>query len=146
MIQIYSCRKDIRVIVQGCFQDIRRTSLYLIDRDFKFKKHGYSTNSYIKVLDAIVAPAIKELNDLSYIFMQDNAFIYIVHSVRDQFTNAALICLDQPLYSPDLNPIKHAQAKLKELVDKEFPKIFKGQEKESIIQSNQRVHCKLVRI
>ena len=113
-------------MVQGCFWDIGRTSLYLINRDFESKKHGYSANSYIKVLDAIVAPAIEELNNLGYIFMQDNAFIYTTHLVRDQFTNAALICLDWPPYSPDLNPIEHAWAKLKELVDKEFPKIFRG--------------------
>ena len=58
--------------------------------------------------------------------MQDNAFIYIAYLVRDQFTNAALICLDQPPYSPDLNPIEHAWAKLKELVDKEFLEISRG--------------------
>ena len=58
--------------------------------------------------------------------MQNNAFIYTIHLIRDQFTNAALICLDWPPYSPDLNPIEHAQAKLKELVNKEFLEISKG--------------------
>jgi len=32
----------------------RYTSLYLINKDFKSKKHRYSTNSYIKVLNAII--------------------------------------------------------------------------------------------
>ena len=82
--------------------------MYLINRDFESKKHGYSARSYIEVLDAIVAPAIEELDNPGYIFIQDNALIYISHSVRDWFTNAALICLDWPPYSPDLNPIKHA--------------------------------------
>jgi transposase len=30
------------------------------------------------------------------------------------------------LYSPDLNLIEHAWAKLKEMVDKEFPEISRG--------------------
>jgi hypothetical protein len=126
MIQTYKCGKDIRVMVWGCFWDTGRTSLYLMDRDFEAKKHGYSANSYIKVLDAMVAPAIKELNDQGYIFMQDNASIHTAHKVRDWFRNAALICLDWPPYSPDLNPIEHAWAKLKELIDKEFPEISRG--------------------
>jgi hypothetical protein len=97
-----------------------------MDCDFESKKHGYFANSYIEVLDAIVALAIEELNDLGYIFMQDNASIYIAHSVRNWFTNAALICLDWPPYSPNLNPIEHAWAKLKEMIDKEFPEISRG--------------------
>ena len=88
-------------MVWGCFWDTGRTGLYLMDRDFESKKHGYSANSYIEVLDAMVAPAIEELNDPGYIFMQDNASIHTAHIVRDWFTNAALMCLDWPPYSPD---------------------------------------------
>jgi hypothetical protein len=40
-----------------------------MDRDFESKKHGHSTNSYLEVLEAMVALAIKELDDLGYIFM-----------------------------------------------------------------------------
>jgi hypothetical protein len=87
-------QKGYKGYVLGYFWDTRRISLYLMDRDFESKKHGYSANSYIKVLDAIVAPAIEELNDPGYIFMRDNAFIHTTYSVRDWFTNAALICLD----------------------------------------------------
>lgn len=69
MVQTYGTGKDIRVMVWGCFWDTRRTPLYLMDRDFESKKHGYSTNSYLEVLEAMVAPAIRELDDLGYIFM-----------------------------------------------------------------------------
>jgi hypothetical protein len=79
-----------------------------MDRDFKSKKHGYSANSYLEVLDAMVALAVEEINDPRYIFMQDNASIHTAHSVRDWFRNAGLKCLDWPPYSPDLNPIEHA--------------------------------------
>lgn len=65
-----------------------------MDRDFESHKHGYSANSYIEVLDAMVARAVEELDDLGYIFMQDNVSIHTAGTVRAWFTNAALICLD----------------------------------------------------
>jgi hypothetical protein len=54
-----------------------------MDRDFESKKHKYSVNSYLEVLDVIVAPVITELNDPGYIFMQDNASIHTTFTVRD---------------------------------------------------------------
>ena len=54
-----------------------------MDRDFESKKHGYSANSCLEVLDAMVAPAIAEINDPGYIFMQDNASIHTAFTVRD---------------------------------------------------------------
>jgi transposase len=74
----------------------------------------------------MVAPAVEELNDPGYIFIQDNASIHTALTIQDWFRNAALICLDWPPYSPDLNLIKHAWAKLKTLLDKEFPEISRG--------------------
>ena len=113
-------------MVWACFQDNRQTKCYLIDRDFEAKKHRYSANSYIKVLDAKVGPAFKELNDPGYIFIQDNAFIYTAYKVRDWFRDTGITVLDQPPYLPDLNPIKHVWKKLKEIVDLYFPEISRG--------------------
>jgi hypothetical protein len=70
-------------MVWGYFWNTKRTGLYLMDRDFKSKKHGYSANFYFKVLDAIVIPVITALNDPGYIFIQDNASIYTAYIVRD---------------------------------------------------------------
>jgi hypothetical protein len=39
-----------------------------MDRDFESKKHGYSANSYIEVLDTEVAPTCTNL-DPGYKFM-----------------------------------------------------------------------------
>jgi len=55
-----------------------------MDRDFKSKKHRYSANSYLEVLDAEVEPIFEEL-DTGYLFMQDNASIHTAHKVRDWF-------------------------------------------------------------
>ena len=55
MVETYITGKNLRVIVWGMFWGAGRSSLYIIDRDFKSKKYGYTTNSYIEVLDAQVA-------------------------------------------------------------------------------------------
>jgi hypothetical protein len=71
-----------KVIVWGCFWDTRRTSLYIIDRDFESQKHGYSTESYLKVLDTEVGLYYTIIGP-EYTFIQDNTSIHTVYKVRD---------------------------------------------------------------
>jgi hypothetical protein len=52
-----------------------------MDRDFKSKKHGYSANSYIEVLNVMLPGNYNK--DLY--FMQDNALIYTVNKVKKWF-------------------------------------------------------------
>jgi len=52
-----------------------------MNQDFKSKKHGYSANSYLKVLDAEIALSYTNLNQGS-LFMQDNASIYTANKVK----------------------------------------------------------------
>ena len=73
--------------VQG---KIRRSDLYILDRDFESKKHGYSARSYLEVLE----DQMPKCWEPGLIFMQDNASIHTAFTVRDWFRNAALICLD----------------------------------------------------
>jgi hypothetical protein len=40
--------------------DGERSELYIMDRDFESKKGGYSANSYIEVLDAILPGHYRE--------------------------------------------------------------------------------------
>jgi hypothetical protein len=61
--------------------DGKHSELYIIDRDFEAKKHGYSANSYIEVLDAILPG---HYTDDLY-FMQDNAPIHIANKVKKWF-------------------------------------------------------------
>ena len=107
-------------MVWGCFWDTGRLDLYVLDRDFELKKHGYSANSYLEVLEAQVGPQYKELEDKGYRFMQDNAAIYTAYKVRDQFTRKGIRVIDQPPYSLDLNPIEHIQWILKKLLIKNY--------------------------
>jgi hypothetical protein len=54
MIQTYDCYKNMKVIAWATFWDTGKTSLYIINRDFESKKHGYSAASYLEVLETIV--------------------------------------------------------------------------------------------
>ena len=87
-------------MVWGCFWDHGRSDLYILDRDFESKKHGYSANSYIAVLNDQVGPYYNDHEDPGYIFMQDNASIHTAHKVRDWFTRRGIPTLDWPPYSP----------------------------------------------
>ena len=63
------------------FWDLGWFNLYIINRDFESQKYRYSTNSYIKVLDAELA-LIHEKLDLGYIFIQDNTSIHCTKKVK----------------------------------------------------------------
>src|SRR5579862_9921626 len=105
MIKIYSCKKNMKVIVWGCFWNKGRTSLYIMDRDFESLKHGYSANSYLEVLNVQVNSWYQTL-DSGYIFMQDIASIHTAKKVKKWFASHGIeVVADWPSYSPDLNPI-----------------------------------------
>jgi hypothetical protein len=55
--------------------------LFVLERDFESKKHRYSANSYIEVLENRV---LEYYHD-NLVFMQDNALIYIVIKVKEWF-------------------------------------------------------------
>ena len=94
-------------MVWGCFWDTGWTNLYIMYCDFESKKHGYSANSWLEVLDAEVAPAYASL-DPEYVFMQDNAAIHTAYKIRNWFSDCEIATvIDSLPYSPNLNPIEH---------------------------------------
>ena len=57
-----------KIIVWGAFWDTGRSRCYIIDRDFKSTKYGYSANSYLEVYEAEVALIFGYLDD-RYLFI-----------------------------------------------------------------------------
>ena len=119
--------------VQG---QIRRSELYPLDRDFELKKHMYSVRSYLEVLE----DQMPKCQEPGLIFMQDNAPIYIVRAVRNQFLDIPILLVDQPPFSPDLNPIEHIWHYLKKVVLEKYLElegIGKGEEAIKVLKTLQ---------
>jgi DDE superfamily endonuclease len=80
---------------------------------------GYSANSYLEVLDEQISICFEP----GRIFMQDNARIHTAKKVKSWFEDNAIPLLDWPPYSPDMNPIEHVWAKMKEWIVKHHPEL-----------------------
>ena len=130
-VSTYTKGKDIRVMVWGCFWFIaglwHRSELYVMDRDEEAKKKGYSSRSYLEVLEDQMPkcwqPGLK--------FMQDNAPIHTAKIIQRFFEDNAIPLIEWPPYSPDLNPIEHVWHWLKKGVLDKHPELNdmgKGQE------------------
>ena len=110
---------------------MKRTKLYIIDRDFESKKHGYSAQSYLEVLENNLGFYTDEL-----IFIQDNAPIHTANDVKEWFENHGIRLTEWPPYSPDLNPIENAWWALKKKAMEMFPELMAMTgEKESDIKA-----------
>ena len=109
--------KAFSIMIWGAFGGSGRSNLYLLNRDFESKKHGYSAASYIKVLDhnliSIWEPGL--------LFMQDNAPIHKVKKSKLWFQEMGIEVMEWPPYSSDLNPIENLWALLKKEVYKVYP-------------------------
>jgi transposase len=55
--------------------------------------------------------------------MQDNAPIYLARQIQQWFKDNGIPLMKWPPFLPDLNPIEHAWAKLKELIYKLDPEL-----------------------
>jgi transposase len=120
-VETYKAGKQMSIMVSAAFWgNAERSDLLILERDFESKKHGYSANSYIAILEQLVIPNYTE----GLIFMQDNASIHTAQKVTEWFANHGIRVTDWPPYSPDLNPIEHAWKRLKDTTSKMFPELW----------------------
>ena len=100
------------------------TEIYRMNRDEESARRGYSSQSYLKLIEDYL-PAIWESGMQ---FMQDNAPIHTANIINNWFDEHGIPFVDWPPYSPDLNSIEHAWAKLKERIYLLYPdlELFNG--------------------
>lgn len=109
--------KDIRQMFWTCFQEIRRSKLYNLERDERSPRRGYTSWSLICVLKK----ALRKHATSFEIFQQDNAGIHTSRKVRKVLQDLEIATMVWPSYFPDLNPIEHAWRRFKDRVVTKHP-------------------------
>jgi transposase len=120
MVEPFSKGKDISVMIWGAIYGEGRSDVVIMDRDPDSAKSGYTANSYIAVLE----DQIPRCYEPGRIFMQDNARIHTAKKVMAWFEEMGVKLLEWPPYSPDLNPIEHMWANLKQWINDHHPELL----------------------
>lgn len=89
-VQTYTVSKDVRVMVWGAFCGLWKTPLYILERDFESKKHGFSAQSYLDVLNGNEIQIMTE----GTLFMHDNAAIHTARVVKEWFFERSVKVID----------------------------------------------------
>ena len=89
------------------------TEIQELERDPTAPRGGCSSKTYIELL----SDQLPQFYEEGMLFMQDNAKIYKARVVMDWFADNNIELLENwPPYSPDLNPIEHCWARLRDLL------------------------------
>ncbi len=120
------------IMIWEAFWGSERSDLYLLDRNFEFKKHGYSAVFYIQILNHNLAGIWKS----ELVFMQNNASIHRVRKSKLWFQENDIEIMKWPSYSLNLNSIENLWALLKKKIYKVYSNLnsLKGKDEKAEIQ------------
>ena len=119
-VQTYKKGKDISIMVWRAIWKGGRSDLVIMARDESSAGNGYTANSYLDVLEEQIPICYQP----GRTFMHDNARIHTAKKIQTWLEDNGIAVLDWPPYSPDMNPIEHVWAKLKELVHEMHPELM----------------------
>ena len=118
-VQTYNKGHDISIMVWGAIWIGGRSDLDIMTRS-QGGQGGFDRYSYIETLERTHGSWL----DPARIFMQDNAPIHTAKVVASWFLDRAIRVLPWPPYSPDLNPIEHCWALVKQALVEKHPELL----------------------
>ena len=96
-----------------------RSNILLMERDIGSKGKGYTTQSYLQVLEEGLLPFYKPRT----FFQQDNTKIHMSKAAKEWFEEHGIWVIDWPAHSLDMNPIEHVWKAMKGILHRLHPEI-----------------------